>query len=101
MVDSTCENGANCTYSYVNDTSSPNITSISPASITGAGLMTITGLRLKSGSICVVSLYNEITKKITVLTDSSANCTDTSITISIPIIESGYYLVRVRTDPIG
>lgn len=85
MVDSVCKTGVNCTFSFINETSSPNLTTISPASMTGSNFMTLTGLKLKSGSVCVVSLYNQITKKITVIsTDNTTNCTDTSINVQIP-----------------
>lgn len=66
-----------------------------------SGTLTLTGKRFNTGSSCSVSITNQITGKVNTITSGAGNCTATSITITVPSLEAGYYLVRARTDPIG
>jgi len=61
--------------------------------------LTLTGQRFDIGESVKVSLYNKITKKTIELTPTLSNAT--SITVTLPNLESGFYDVRARIDPIG
>jgi len=61
--------------------------------------LTLTGQRFDIGGSIMVSLTNRVTLKVVEVTPSSS--TGTSVTITVPVVESGLYFVRVRSDPIG
>jgi len=95
-IDSTCS--GTCTFTYVDEASSPLLSSISPSTIT-SGDINLTGERFDAGSTCEAVLVNRVTGVTTVLTPSS--CTPTGIVAPVAGVESGYYFIKARTDDIG
>jgi hypothetical protein len=71
---------------------------ISTTAIT-TGSITLTGQRFDIGNSTLVSLTNQITGKITVVTPTTSSAT--SITFTLPSVEAGIYGVKARVDPIG
>jgi hypothetical protein len=96
MADNTCQ--GTCSFTYIDKSSSPTLSSISMPGIT-TGTIYLVGTNLNSGGSPKVILTNKKTSKVTSVTPASA--TDTSISFNVPSIEAGTYDVKVRNDPLG
>lgn len=95
MVDNTC--GGQCQFSYIDSSLSPKLTSMSVNSIS-SGSVTLTGSNFNLGTPVVV-LTHKNTSLVNVVTPTST--TATSITFTMPSVQSGWYDVKVRIDPAG
>ncbi|CAM6001509.1 unnamed protein product [Sphagnum balticum] len=99
MVDNTCANSGACTFAYLDQSLGPHITSISSNSIT-TGSVTLAGTNFNvGGATPKVILSNKGTGKVTVVIPTSSSAT--SVTFTLPNVETGNYNVKVRSDPIG
>ena len=97
MVDNTC--GGSCDFSYLASSSSPSLTTISPSTIS-SGTITLVGTNLDLiASKPVIVVQNVDTGAIYTVAAATANAT--TLTFTLPKVESGYYNVRARLDPIG
>ncbi len=68
--------------------------------MSAANPLTLTGKGFDLGSTSIkVSLLNRLTKKVTEVLATAS--TAISITITLPNLESGFYAVRARIDPLG
>lgn len=88
----------NCTFSYLDNATSPSLTSISSATVGGGFNLSLTGsLFPRADGTCQVSLTNSLTSTITVL--STNFCSNNSANLIIPkTLISGNYVIRVRND---
>lgn len=97
MVDSTCGSVGSCGFTYLDSSVSPQLTSMSTNSIT-TGQITINGSNFDLGTPIVI-LTNEETGQVTMVTPT--NVIPTSLSFTVPSVESGSYNVKIRIDPIG
>jgi len=100
IADSDCPSN-NCNFTYDDLTASPNLTTPAQTVTSGVGAITLSGYNLNiipSSNIKVV-LTNNVTNSKTIVTPTSVSAND--VIFDMPNVESGYYLVCVRLDPIG
>lgn len=95
MVDNTCP-ANNCGFTYQSESSSPKLTSISTNTIS-SGTVTLAGNLFDIGS--QVILTNKLTAKETIVAPTTTSIN--SIVFTLPEIESGPYVVKVRVDSRG
>lgn len=101
IADSSCPNN-NCRYTYSTRDLSPNLTSISfNDTDSGRGSLILTGnfLNVTANQSVFVVLENKLTGVRTVVPSNTANTT--TVNFTLPNVPGGFYVVRVRLDPIG
>lgn len=96
MADNTCQGV--CSFTYLDKTASPSLSSISTNSIT-TGSIVLTGKNLNLGGSPKIILTNMNTSKVTTVIPTSAS--DVSVNFTLPNVEAGFYDVKVRADPTG
>lgn len=90
-----------CWFSYKSAETSPTLTSLSNATLVGGGELILTGTGFDLGTSAKASLTNMVSKKVTVFEPNAGSLTATSMAITLANLESGYYAVRARMDPLG
>ncbi len=97
MVDNTC--GGSCNFSYFASSASPSLTTISPSRIV-SGTITLVGLNLDLiTDKPVIVVENVGTGAVRTVTAATASAT--TLTFTLPSVESGNYNIRALLDPIG
>ena len=84
-----------CDFTYTAKDSSPNITAISPTTLTSGSSLTLTGTDLNDAA-CDVALVNSA-DSTDVHVSSASTCTATSVSASLTGVPAGNYNARVRT----
>ena len=84
-----------CNFTYLALSSSPNISAISPTSLTSGATVTLTGNNLNDAA-CDVSLVN-VDSYTDVHVLSQSTCTATSVSAATTGVPAGEYKARVRT----
>jgi len=99
VINTKCAKDDPCWFTFKDDATSPVLESLSSEAMSGSYPLTLTGSNFNLGTSVTVSLLNLVTSELTEVTPTEYNTT--SITITVPKVESGYYSVRARTDPSG